>query len=92
MAWVKSLSVIMLGTMDQLWVMTVLCRYDPESHATIFLIENFQTPGLQIMSKLTPRITVIYILNVLVCRTIRDMDSLKSAKPLAPRWLCDISK
>lgn len=33
-----------------------VCMYDKETQATIAAVENFQTPGLAIMSKFTPRV------------------------------------
>lgn len=70
-----------------------VCEYDPESHATIFLIENFQTPGLQIMSKLTPRITdYLYPERSGVPNYPRYMDSLKSAEAFGSPLVGDISE
>lgn len=68
-----------------------VCEYDPESHATIFLMENFQTPGLQILSKLTPRITdYLYPERSGVPDYPRYMDSIKSAEAFGDSIIGDI--
>lgn len=69
-----------------------VCMFDRETHATIAAVENFQTPGLAIMAKLTPRVmNYLYPERAGTPNYPRYINSLKSSEKFGEPIVGDLT-